>query len=200
MFSILVHNQCPNFELVSPVYFGHNAILIRSPDQKAGANTVAKASLGRDVTKCEFTSVLIYKLQRKKRFESNEQSNTDGTFTEDTPKDLQLLIICGSDNKVGLSVRALLIKHNNTITWDEDTLKKLHSMYLVLLDKGLHISYNDISCGYFPVGRETWLLDDVTVLKAILRWKERSHTAEITISEDIKEDDSMEPLVVPSNV
>jgi hypothetical protein len=78
--------------LTSSVYFVHNAIWIRSTDQKVDANTVARASLGRDVTKDEFSSALIYKLQRKS-IESHSQSNADNTFSEGTSTSIQLLIM-----------------------------------------------------------------------------------------------------------
>jgi hypothetical protein len=188
VFSILVHNQCSDFELVSPVYFGHNSIWIKSPSQKVDINAATEASLGRDTTKDEFASALLYKLQRKKRFESNDQSNTDSTSTKDTSTSLQLLVIWRSTDKSKVSLRALLIKHSNVFTWSKDTLVKLHSMHLSLLSD---------DC----VVRDTWLLDNVTVLSTMLRLKEVKHIIEIIIiSEGAREDDSKEPLWVPSSI
>jgi hypothetical protein len=183
---ILVHNQCSGFELTSSIYFVHNAIWIRSPDQKVDANTVARASLGRDVTKDEFSSALIYKLQRK-NIESGSQPNADKTFSEDTSTSIQLLIMWRSTEKDELSLHALLIKHSNEIIWDEDKLKKLYSMHLDLL-------VNDKAV------RDTWLLDNVTVLRTMLRWEYGKNMTEIIISEETKEDDSKEPLWVPSSI
>jgi hypothetical protein len=189
MFSVLVHNQCSDFELESPVYFGHTVIWFRSPDRKVDANTVTRASFGRYIFEPRFTSALIYKLQRKKHREFNNQSNLDNTSTEVTSTCLQLLVIWRSDDWYGnrLSVRALLIKHSNTITWNEDTLEKLHSMYLALLGDDRNT-------------KDTWLLDDTTVLMTTSNSKEISCATKITISEGTREDDSMEPLCVLSSI
>jgi hypothetical protein len=183
VFSILVYNRCSDFELVFPTYFGHNAIWFESPDYKVDANATTRASFGRDVTKHGFTNALIYKLQRKKRFESS----ADNTFSKDTSINLQLLVIWRATDKSDVSLRALLIKHSNVITWDEDKLEKLHSMHLALLRKD-------------EIVRDTWLLDDVTVLGIILRWEKGRYMTKITISEETKEDDSMDPLGIPSSI
>jgi hypothetical protein len=189
VFPILVHNRCSDFELVSPVYFGHNVIWHIPPDQKVGVNAVTRAIFGRDINKYTFESVLIYKLQRKKQFESNGQPNTDSTFTEDTSTSLQLLVIWRSDVRYenGCSMHALLIKHSNAITWNEDTLEKLHSMYLDPLRDNYNI-------------KDRWLLDDTTVLMITSKWKENNCLFKITISEGARKDDSMEPLWISSNI
>jgi hypothetical protein len=48
--------------------------------------------------------------------------------------------------------------------------------------------------------RDTWLLDNVTVLRTMLRWEYGKNMTEIIISEETKEDDSKEPLWVPSSI
>jgi hypothetical protein len=184
---VLVHNQCSYFELVSPVCFGHNAIWIRSPDQKVDANTMTDASFGIEIFKTEFASALVYKLQRKKQFKSNDQTSVDNISTEDSSTNLQLLVIWNANEEYRYCVRALLIKHSNTITWYEDTLEKLHSMHLSL-------------CRSDDVIEDTWLLDDVTALTTTSKWEEESRTFEITLSEGTIKDDSREPLWVSSSM
>jgi hypothetical protein len=117
------------------------------PDQKVNVNTMTRASFGINAIKYEYESALIYKLQRKKHLESN----ADNTFAEDAVTSPQLLAIWRAIDKSKISIRTLLIKHSNTITWDEDTLKKLYSMYLAL-------------CRDNDVIEDTWMLDDATVL------------------------------------
>jgi hypothetical protein len=151
-------------------------------DQKVDAETMIRASFGRSIFKAEFSSALIYKLQRKKSLESN----ADNTSTKDTSTSLQLLVIWGLNDKYDLCVRALLIKHSNTITWNEDTLKKLHSMHLSL-------------CRDDDVIEDTWLLDDATVLMTTSKWKVGC-IFEIIISDGTRKDDTMEPLWVSSNM
>jgi hypothetical protein len=134
-------------------------------------NAVVRASLGRDATKNEFASALIYKLQRKKHLEYSNQFNAGSAFTGDESTSFQLLVIWGPGDKEvdEFFARALLIKHNNEITWDEYTLEKLHSMYLALLRGDW-------------IGKDTWLLNDIAVLRTTLRWKKDSYVFEITIS------------------
>jgi hypothetical protein len=183
---VLVHNRCSNFELVSPAYFGRDAIWIRFPDQKVDANAITRASFGRNIEKDDFESALIYKIQRKCR-KSNNQSGADNTFTEDASTSLQLLVIWRF-SRFKFSARVLLIKHSNAITWNEDTLEKLYSMYLGLLrDK------RDI--------KDIWLLDDTTVLTTTSKWKGFvDYATKITISEGTREDNAMGPLGVPSSL
>jgi hypothetical protein len=164
-------------------------IWFKSPGQKVDANTVTRASFGKNLFETKFTSALIYKLQRKKQLESNNQSDADVLSAEDASTSLQLLVIWRSDDqhRDKLFIRALLIKHSNTITWDRDTLEKLHSIYLALFRDDRNI-------------KDTWLLDDETVLMTTSNWKYVSYTTKITISEGTREDDSTEPLCIPSSI
>jgi hypothetical protein len=198
--------------LVSPTYVGHNAIWIKPPGQNVDVNTTIKASFGRDINEYEFESALIYKLQRKKRLESNDQSNEDDTSIEDTSTSIQLLVMWGSDNWHSLHIRALLIKHSSTVTWNEDTLEKLHSMHLALLNKvppidisGMpRVDYSIEDNSFIEEDRliveDTWLLDDAKVLMTTSKWKQNSSTFEIVISEGTREDGTMEPLWVSLNM
>jgi hypothetical protein len=169
------------------------------PDQKVSANAVTKARFGRDVAKREFESALIYKLQRKKRIESDDQSKADSTSSEDTSTSLQLLVIWGSNGWHSFSVRALLIKHSITITWNEDRLENLYSMYVALLNKGLLIDVSKAFYGHYSI-EDTWFFDGSTVLMTTSKWKRDSYTFEIAISEGTREDGSMDPLWVSSNM
>jgi hypothetical protein len=189
MLTVLVHNKCPDFELESPVYFGHNVIWFRSPDQKVDTNTVTRASFGRYILETKLVNALIYKLQMKKRCESSDQSNVDNMPTEDTSTSLQLLVIWKSNDmdKYRLFVRALLIKHSNTIIWNEDTLEKLYSMYLAPFGDDCNI-------------KDTWLLDDATALITTSNWNDMNFETKITISKGTREGDSIEPLWVSSSI
>jgi hypothetical protein len=170
VFPILVHNQCSDFELVSPRYLGNNATWLKSPDQKVDINATIEASFGRDVTKYKCASALLYKLKRKKRFESNDQSNADNPFIEDTSTSPKLLLIWRFTDKSKVSLNAQLIENNDAINWDEDELEELHSMYYSSLEDNRTV-------------RCIRLLDDATVLKITLKWKERIYRTEITVSD-----------------
>jgi hypothetical protein len=177
---VYIRNQCLDLELVSPTCFGRNAIWHILPDQKVEMNAATRAVFGKDITKCEFTSALIYELQRKNH-NSNYQFAVNNT--ENTSTGVQLLVIWRFDNSYNFYVNAMLVKHKNTTTWDEDKLKRLHFMYFTLHRNG-HI-------------KDTWLLDDATVLMTTLKWGEASHIREITIFEGARMDDSMESLWAP---
>jgi hypothetical protein len=183
VFPVSIHNQCSDFELTSPAHLGHDAILIRYPDQKVNANTMTKVSLGKEIFKDDFSGVLIYKLHRKE----NHEYNADNAFTEDMPTSLQLLVIWKLNEEHRFCVLTLLIKHSSTITWNEDTLEKLYSMHLDL-------------CRNDDIIEDTWILDDAKVLMTTSKWKEDSCVFEIAMSEETRKDDSVEPRWVPSNM
>jgi hypothetical protein len=185
--SVPIHNQCSDFELTSPVYFGRNSIWIRPLDQKVDANAMTRASFGEEMFATEFASTLLYKLQRKKPPESNNQSDANSASTKNLLTSLQLLIIWRYNVEHKLSARALLIKHSNTIAWDEDTLERLYSMHLALLRN-------------YQIIEDTWLLDDATILMITLKGKKDSYGFEIIISEGTRTDDTMEPLWVSLNM
>jgi hypothetical protein len=176
---MLVYNQCSDFELVSPAYFGSDIIWHIPPNQKVNANTMTRAGFGKNPVKREFTSVLIYRLQKKESFKSNADS---------TSTDHRLLVIWRSDDRYDFTVRVLLIKHRNTITLDKDKLKRLYYSSLAPLRDGCVI-------------RNTWVLDDANVLMTTSKREKRIRTTEITISKGTKEDnDFMVPLRVSSNM
>jgi hypothetical protein len=134
------------------------------PNQKVDANAATRASFGKNSAKREFESALIYKLQRSGSFESN----VDDASIGDTSTSPHLLVIWRFDDRAEYSVHALLIENSNTITWDENELKKLDYPPVSLLRD---------SC----VIKNTWLLDNTTVLTAS-KWEKRTRTIEITIS------------------
>jgi hypothetical protein len=158
------------------------------PAQEVDVGAATRACFAKDATKDEFASALIYKLQRK-NIEPNNQSNEDNTSAEDTSTSLQLLLIWGSNvsYKNGLYVRALLIKHSNAITWDEDMLERLHSIHRALLRDDYNVE-------------DTWLLDGVTMLNTKTEWVEGSHLFEIAIYEGNRKDSAVAPLWVSSSM
>jgi hypothetical protein len=172
----IIHNKCSDFELVSPAYFGRDIIWHVPPDQKVYANAMTKAIFGKNVAKDEFASALMYRLLRKGGLKSNANNVSSP----------QLLVVWRSDNRYGYSVRVLLIKQDNTITLDEDKLKRLDYPNLTLLKNG-HIIKN------------TWALDDTTVL-ITSKWEKQIRTIEITISKVTRENSCMKPLCISSNM
>jgi hypothetical protein len=180
---VRVHNQCSDFELVSPAYCGRDIVWHIPPDQKVDANAITRASFGKNNGKNEFTSILVYKLQKC----LGPDGQPDAVNIQDTTTSIHLLVIWKLDDNSNFSIRALLIKHSSSITWDEYTLEKLYSMHLELLRDDWIV-------------KDTWLLDNATVLMTTSEWEERSRTFEITLSKGTRKDDSMKPLWVSSNM
>jgi hypothetical protein len=169
--SILVHNQCSDFELTPLACFGHDVIWYRPPDQKVNTS----ATFRKKLNKPEFGTVLLYKLQRK-----HPESNTDDTSAT------QLLIIWSVDNKHESRVQVLFIKHDNAFTWDEDKLKRFYFRHSFSFK-------NDIL-------KNTWQLDDTTILIPPLKWGKVKHTIEITISEGTKKDNPISPPYISTDI
>jgi hypothetical protein len=173
--------------LVSPEYFGHGVIWYIPPDQKLDTNITSIASFRRNAIEHDFTTALIYRLQKKKRFESGKQSNVDNTFTEDTSAIFHLVIIWKADNSYNQYINTMLIRHNSIITWNEDKLSKLYTMHRNIY------RYNQIL-------EDTWQLDDETALMTTSKWGRMNHEIEITISEGIRRYNPMRPLQIPPSI
>jgi hypothetical protein len=167
---------------------------LKFPSQEVDANTMTEAVFGQDVTKRELVGVLIYKPQRKRSLESN----ADNTSKEGPSTNVRLLIIWEPNDWYGFSVRALLIKHSDTITWNEDKLRWLYSIRHVLFKKCPHDVSDWFEKGLFI--EDTWLLDDTTALMTTSKWKKDSCVFEIIISEETREYNCMKPLEVPLKV
>jgi hypothetical protein len=180
----MIHNQCSYFELVSPEYLGHDIIWYMLPDQKVNANTMTSASFGKSIVKSDFILALIYKLQ-KKSHNFNNQSNTDST--KDISTNIQLVVVWIPGEGLSFHVNAMLIEHIDTITWDEEKLVKLCYRHRTPSKRALTIE-------------DTWLLDDVSVLKTISRRNGEKYATEITISEGTKNEETIKPLFIPSNI
>jgi hypothetical protein len=147
------------------------------PDQKLDANAMTRAIFGKNATRREFASALIYRLRRKGSLESN---------ADNTSISPQLLVIWRYDNRYEYSVRVMLIKHGNAIILNEDELKKLDYPHSTLLRNGRNI-------------KNKWLLDNATV-SITSKWEKQINTIKIAISEGNGEKDSMKPIYVPSNM
>jgi hypothetical protein len=135
----------------------------------------------------------MYKLQRKGRFESTEDN------TNDTSTSVQLLIICETGGWSGLSIYALLIEHNNTITWNEDKLRELHSKHLDLPNKHYLIKRKYASEEYIHIEYK-WQLDDTITLVTKSWWGSDNCKFEIILADATRGDDFMTPLQIPSNI
>jgi hypothetical protein len=170
--------------LVSPTYFGHNVIWHIPPDQEVYTNASTGASFKRNAAERDFTTALIYRLQRKS-CNCNDQSNANSALTKGISTNIQLVVIWRVYNSYKFHVNVMVIEHGDVITWDEDKLKRLYSMH-----RALHT--------YGPIIEDTWLLDDETVIMISSRLKV-GRTIEITISEGASKDSLIRPIWISSD-
>jgi hypothetical protein len=147
-------------------------------------NRTTSADFVNDVLKPESITALTYRLQRKNH-NSNNQSDVDNT--KDISTDIQLVIIFGSDERHYFCAKTILIKCNDTIAWDKNKLEELYYRH--------RARYTDNH-----VIKETWLLDDATVLMTVLKWSAEGRAFEITVFKGTRRDDSIEPLCISSNM
>jgi hypothetical protein len=156
VYSVFIHNQCLDFELISPEYLNSDVIWHILPDQKVDTNAMTSTSFRVNEIKYDSMTALIYNLQRK-GFESN---------TQDTSTNIQLLIVWKPTTSDWFFTRALLIENSHPIAWD-----KLCSMHLTLLRDD-------------DIVKNLYLLDNTIVLMATPRKTGLSRITKITISKD----------------
>jgi hypothetical protein len=116
---LIIHNQCLNVGLVSPIYITGNKIEChRPPKSKVCAGDRMKSSF---TIKSDDKSygVLIYKLQEKQKHESTE-------ISKDTSNNVHLLVVWCILESDELYADVLLVEYDKGFTWNEDKLNKLH--------------------------------------------------------------------------
>jgi hypothetical protein len=170
---LIIHNQCPGIELVSPMYVSNGAICHLSLDQRVDVGSTMQVSFSINHDQIESIGALMYKLQKK----NTEQSSDNIIFSKDEAIYIQLLIIWKVNNssKEICAVSRLIEKD---CIWDRDRLMELVERYILL----------SIQCG--PT-EDTWLMRDNTVLMTSLSIaREVYYKVEMTISKTSIRDDT----------
>jgi hypothetical protein len=171
---LIIHNQLPGVELVSPVYAGEGITCYLSPDQIIDVGFTTKAGFDIDLNQSESIGVLMYKLQRK----NADEFNVDVISSEGEAKCIQLVIILEAYISKEFHVASPLIEHDKSHVWDEDKL-----LQLIKHRNSFRMQHDSIE--------ETYLMRDYTVLMTrmnIIR-EEECYELEMTISEgSINED------------
>jgi hypothetical protein len=149
-----IHNQYPDIELVSPVYFCVGGTYYEYPVEETNKDTVMKFDFRFDPDKDESGSILMYEIRRKEHVVSDHQSSIDTIYTkvvEEIPRPMRLLLIWKikhlEDEEPNLSV--VLVEHDTELVLNEDKLALLYE------------NVNYIPTNYF---RSTWLICDNMVL------------------------------------
>jgi hypothetical protein len=159
-----IHNQCSNFDLVSPAYITHDrSECYRTPGHKVYAGDTMKSGFiikSNDVV----DGALIYKLQRRQSHESTE-------IGDDISSAAQLLVVWRISEFKKLYADVLLVEHDERLDWNKYKLGKLYRE-------------NIDQFKLYPVPViETWLLDDNTALMTTFKIMDGGQLLNITISE-----------------
>jgi hypothetical protein len=186
---VTVHNQYPDVELVSPVYFCNHCTCNEYPIRRTDGGAMMNTDIRFDIGKLP-GGIWMYEVQRKGSTESDHQSSTDTISTEvveDTSKIVRLLMIWKIEDPEEPEVCIILVEHSNELVLNEDKLAQLY-------DKA-----NDRFYKFYDSFQSTWLVCDNTVLKATYKivW-ERGLELEITISEGVKDEYPMKPMWIDS--
>jgi hypothetical protein len=180
---IIIHNQCPNTKLVSPIYFGNGIVRSKLSDQQIDINTIMKMQFEISTTQDEFEGVLLYKLQGCSDSQHNMNTPTKGAKNE--AKCVYMLVAWKMKDAKPF-VRVVLAEHTKKIVWNEDKLKKLYEKNCSGLKK-----YDDSVS-------DTWIIDDHMILKTTFEVADLENNFElsVSISEEEKGDDAMRPLCI----
>jgi hypothetical protein len=181
---VVIHNQCSNIKLVSPVYFCNGAVCSKLSSQRIDIGAKRKACFEFNTIRDEFEGALLFKLQRC----SDRQRNMDTTTTKADKREakcVQLVVAYKvKDSKLFLYVS--LIKLPKKFTWNENKLKKLYDKNRSWLKE-----YNNTTS-------HKWIMDDNTILKTAFSARDLKRIFEISISisEEEIDDNSMRPFCI----
>jgi hypothetical protein len=166
---LVINNQFPGIELVSPLYYSNGAVCYLSPDQRVDVGSTMQAIFNIDPDQGLSTVALIYTLQRKDVDQSNEEEVTC----------IRLFVNWMFFSPEEIYIALDLIEYDRDHVWDNDGLFNLALYY-----RPVDIQDNIIE--------ETYLMYDNTVLmeRANITYEGECCKLEITISETSIKDDT----------
>jgi hypothetical protein len=169
---LMIHNQFPGIELVSPVYAGEGVTCYLSPDQSVNTGSTMQAYFSVDLEQDESINALLCKLNRSDIAEFDEHEKTC----------IQLVIFWKVDKFKRFLVNTYLIEHDGSRVWNRDMLMELAKNEKLFDMKYYHVE-------------ETWLIHDNIALKINLNItrEEGCCNLEINISEASIKDDTQRP-------
>jgi hypothetical protein len=161
-FKLVIHNQCLNVDLVSPVYVTSDGLEChRPPTYKVYTEDIMRSAFINNLSNASY-GVLIYELQTRLPRRSTETG-------EDTLNDVDLLVIWKLPESKELRADVLLVKHTKEFTWNEDKLRQLYYENRSRL-KGCNGTTSN-----------TWFMDDNMSLRTTFRAKDLKGNPELSI-------------------
>jgi hypothetical protein len=178
--SVIIHNQCLNIELISPVYFGNGTVYHGLSDQQIDINAAIKIRLEINATQDEFEGALLYKLQMN----FHNPHDMDVSTTETHVMNYSYMLVAWKMRDSEPFVHIVLIEYTEKFVWNEDKLKKLYDKSCDRLKK-----YDDIIS-------DAWIIDDNMTLKTVSKIEnlETNFELNISISEEEKKDHAVRSL------
>jgi hypothetical protein len=175
LFKLNIHNQCLNFDLVTPTYItGDRLECYRTPDYKVYAGDTTGSGF---IIKSEAVlyGILIYRLRRRHSHESTD-------ISEDTSSATHLLVYWVISNLSKLYADVLLVEHDKRFDWNKDDLEKLY-----------HKNVDQFKlCP--DSAKETWSLEDNIALATTFEIMNGSRILNITISEIERDNGTWTPV------
>jgi hypothetical protein len=180
--NVTIHNQYPDIELISPVYFCNRGAYNEYPIERTDDSATMKIEFRFGLDKLP-GGILMYEVQRKEKAKSDHRSNTDTTSTEAieyTSKMIRLLVVWKFESFRKPRVYIVLAEHDNALVLNEDKLAQLY-------DK-----INDVPSSHNLSG---WLMCDNTALTVTYKTvMKKGHELEITISGGVKNEYTRQAL------
>jgi hypothetical protein len=181
---VTIQNQCSNFKLESPIYFGNGAVCPKLSGQQIDISTRMNASFEINATEDDFEGALLFKLQRCTDSQRNMNASITGTDKNETAHIYMLVAWKVKDAKP--FVRVVLVKHTKEFTWNEDKLRKFCDKNCSWLKK------------YDNIISDTWFMGDNMMLKTSFKARDLESNFELSISifEEEKEDYTIRPFCI----
>jgi hypothetical protein len=181
--NITIHNQYPDLELTSPVYYSNSTTYHVLSSQQTGIGATIEANFGIDSKQKIFEGALLYKLKRKYTIKTDNHPNSTASI-EDSATNIHLLVVWDVED-YDHRFRVCLIEFTNDFTWDENKLWVLHREYKYLFDV------------YYKPNIITWMIYGDKVMKTrrdIIYGSD--YKLDIVLSEGIWEHDIREPMKI----
>jgi hypothetical protein len=179
---MIIHNQCSDIKLISPIYFGSGVVCPKLPNQQMGIGTKMSACFEINATQDEFECALLYELQRYSGWPHKGTVTTKGATK---PARIQMLIIWKMKSFTPFAY-VMLLKNIKGFKWNEEKLKKFYDKNFDRLE------------GYDETVSYRWSIDNKTVLKTVFGVGNSKSIPElnIVIFEEEKCDYAIRPLCV----
>jgi hypothetical protein len=176
-----IHNQYPNIELASPIYFCNCGTYYEYPVKRMDASTIMTVGFRSNLNQGESSGILMYELRRKSSEGSDHQSDVDVISAKDIEEVLKmtrLLVTWEIKYLEEPKVDAMLVEYDNGLVLDEDRLAKLYEKV-----NGMPFEVYKWVCVHSVVFERTRLGRVNTVLGAIYKAiSEKSFELKMTIS------------------